>query len=206
LRELDATLTRLGLRENTIFCVVGDHGEAFGEHGFQGHERITFEEALWIPWVLRASSLLEKGVQIDAPIASIDVTPTLLVLLGFDVENAGFDGLNALGDVPADRRIYFSGWLNDGPAGFIDDNMKYMYTPADRQVSIYDLGTDPMELNVTEPNEPRSKEIIEEILAWRKKTVLPLNQDPEGEKILFGKWQCWWNSRVANARYLAPED
>ncbi len=205
LRELDATLTRLGLRENTMLCIVGDHGEAFGEHGFNGHERITFEETLRVPWVLRAPSLIEGGTRIDAPVSSIDVTPTLLALLGFDVESAGFDGVNALGEVPLERRIYFSGWLNDGPAGYIEDNIKYMHSPADRLVSIYDLNADPLEQNVIEPNQTQAKAIVEEIFAWRKETLLPLNQDPAGEKILFDRWLCSWNNRISHAKYL-PHD
>ena len=37
LSELDVKLGSLGLADNTIFCVIVDHGEAFGEHGLLGH-------------------------------------------------------------------------------------------------------------------------------------------------------------------------
>jgi lipoteichoic acid synthase len=44
LAALDVELTNLNLTDDTIFCVVGDHGEAFGEHRMMGHERIAFDD------------------------------------------------------------------------------------------------------------------------------------------------------------------
>ena len=46
---------------STILCVSGDHGEAFEEHRFQGHERVAYEEVLHIPICLRAPMLTESG-------------------------------------------------------------------------------------------------------------------------------------------------
>ena len=50
LAALDVELGNLGITDNTIFCVIGDHGEAFGEHGLLGHERIAFDEVLRVPF------------------------------------------------------------------------------------------------------------------------------------------------------------
>jgi len=33
LGAMDKELASLGMKEDTIFCAIGDHGEAFGEHG-----------------------------------------------------------------------------------------------------------------------------------------------------------------------------
>ncbi|HPO10036.1 MAG TPA: two-component regulator propeller domain-containing protein, partial [bacterium] len=43
IQALDVELASLGLADDTIFCVVGDHGEAFGEHRIHGHERVAYE-------------------------------------------------------------------------------------------------------------------------------------------------------------------
>ena len=145
LAALDAELGRLGLADKTIFCVISDHGEAFGEHGFFAHERIMFEEALRIPWVMRAPSLVEPGAKVTEPVSSVDLAPTLLTLFGFETKDAGFDGVNALGPIPADRKVYFSCWTRLGPAGFVKGSHKFIYNPANKMVCEYDLSSDPLE-------------------------------------------------------------
>ena len=201
LAALDAELTRLNLADNTILCVIGDHGEAFGEHGLLGHERIAFEETLRVPWVIRAPSTIKSATRVTEPVSSVDLAPTLLALLGFEIEAAGFDGLNVLGGVPDDRKVYFSGWMRQSPAGFVQANRKFIYSPTNKMVSIYDLSADPFELVRIEPGEQQSRKIIDEIITWRKNSIFKLNQQRSGEKILFDSWLCRWNNRISWAQY-----
>jgi phosphoglycerol transferase MdoB-like AlkP superfamily enzyme len=115
LAALDVELTKLNLADKTVFCVIGDHGEAFGEHGLLGHERIAFEEVLRIPFCLRAPFLVQPATRVTQAVSSVDLSPTLLALLGFDAGVAGFDGHNVLGYISDDRKVYFSGWLRPQP-------------------------------------------------------------------------------------------
>lgn len=198
---LDVELTRLNLADKTIFCVIGDHGEAFGEHGLFGHERIAFEEVLHIPFTLRAPFLVEPATRVIQPVSSVDLTPTLLTLLGFDTSTADFDGLNALGRIPDDRKVYFSGWMQQSPAGFVKANRKFIYYPTTKTVSVYDLSIDPLELIRIELPEQQVCEIADGIIAWRKNSIFRLNQEQTGKKTLFGGWLCRWNNRVCSAKY-----
>ena len=197
---LDTKLTELNLGEKTVFCVVGDHGEAFGEHGMFGHIRIAFEELLHVPLIIRAPSLVEPETRVTETVSSIDLAPTLLALFGFDTNAAGFDGLNALGPVPEDRKVYFSGWLQETPAGFVIANRKFLYNPTDKTVSLYDLSADPHELISIELPAPQAQRIAEEIISWRKNSIFQLNQERAGRKILFDSWQCRWLNRLAWAK------
>ena len=201
---LDAKLAELNLADETIFCVIGDHGEAFGEHGMQGHERIAFDEALRIPWLIRAPSLVRPATRITQAVSSVDLTPTLLALLDFDISTAGFDGSDVLGTVQANRKVYFSGWIQQGPAGFIKANHKFIYYPADKAVFAYDLENDPCELARVEPDEKQTQEIIDDIIAWRKNTFFLLEQQRTGKKTLFDRWLCRWTNRICSAQYI-PE-
>jgi hypothetical protein len=201
---LDGELGKLNLANSTIFCIVGDHGEAFGEHGLLGHERIAFDEVLRVPWIVRAPRLLGPGTKIAKSVSSIDLAPTLLTLLGFDISTAGFDGLNALGPIPHDRKVYFSGWMQQGPAGFVRGNSKFIYYPAREMVCVYDLTADPLELVRIELPERQSRDVADEVVAWRKSSIMRLDQERTGRKTLFGCWLCRWDSRVASARYC-PE-
>ena len=199
LAALDAELARLNLTDKTILCVIADHGEAFGEHGLLGHERIAFDEVLHIPFCLRAPFLVKPATTVTQAVSSVDLAPTLLALLGFDTEAADFDGVDALGHVPDDRKVHFSGWLRQSPAGFVKANRKFIYNPANKMVSVYDLSVDPLELLRTELAEQQATQIADEILAWRKSSVFRLDQQRTGKKMLFDSWLCRWTNRVSSA-------
>ncbi len=205
LAALDVELANLGLTDNTIFCVVGDHGEGFGEHGLLGHERIVFDEVLHIPFCLRAPFLLEPGARVSHPAGSVDLTPTLLGLLGFETREGGFDGENLLASISDERKVYFCGWMQEGPAGFVKGSRKVIYNPTSKTTSIYDLTTDPLELVNIEVPRPEAEGIGDEIAAWRKSTVLKLQQQRTGRKVLFGHWVCNWTNRVSSAKYAGKE-
>ncbi|UCF00024.1 MAG: sulfatase-like hydrolase/transferase [Planctomycetota bacterium] len=200
LAALDAALAKLNLTDKTIFCVIGDHGEAFGEHGLLGHERIAFDEVLRVPFCLRAPSLVEP-TKVTLPVSSVDLTPTLLALFGFQTHAAGFDGINVLAPIPDDRKVYFSGWLRQSPAGFVKANRKFIYNPADGVVSVYDLTTDPLELIRMELPQQIAQRTANEIIAWRKDSIFRIDQKHLGRRVLFGSWLCRWNNRVALAKY-----
>ncbi len=202
---LDAELARLNLTDKTIFCVIADHGEAFGEHGGFGHERVAFEEALQIPFCLRAPALVEPATKVTQPVSSIDLTPTLLALLGLQTQTAGFDGLNALGPIPTDRKIYFSCWLNQGHAGFIENSRKFVYDPSSEMVFAYGLDTDPFELSALELPPEQAHQIMEQIVSWRKNTIFRLQQPHIGKRMLFGNWLCHWSNRVSSAKFTPAQ-
>lgn len=201
LAALDVELGRLGLTENTIFCVIGDHGEAFGEHGLMGHERIAFDEILHVPFCLRAPLIVEPATKVTQPVSSVDLTPTLLGLLGFDTESAGFDGINALEPVPADRKVYFTGWMQEGPTGYVQGSRKFIYNPTDKTTCVYDIVNDSLELVRIELPEQRAERIAGEIIKWRKDSVFRIDQQKTGRKLLFGRWLCDWTNRVSRAKY-----
>jgi hypothetical protein len=201
LSALDVELAKLNLVDKTIFCVIGDHGEAFGEHGLLGHERIAFDEVLRIPFCLRAPFLVEPGTLKTELVSSVDLTPTLLGLFGFETESGDFDGTNVLKLLPLDRKIYFAGWMQQGPAGFVQGHRKFTYSPENKSVSLYNLKIDPLELNRVEVPEPLTEMIAAEISKWRKETIFRIDQQRTGEKTLFGSWQCNWTERICSAKY-----
>jgi arylsulfatase A-like enzyme len=201
LAALEAELARLGLVEGTVLCVVGDHGEAFGEHNLSGHERIAFDEVLRIPFCLRAPSLVKPATKVKKPVSSVDLAPTLLTLLGFDTNSVDFDGTNALGYIADDRKVYFSGWMQQGPVGFVRGERKFVYNPMDKMVSVYGLRTDPFELVRIESAHQEAQAIADNIIAWRKNSIFRLNQQRTGRKVLFDYWHCRWNNRVTSAKY-----
>lgn len=83
-----AEIERLGLRDRTLIVIASDHGEAFGEHGSEGHARNLFAEVTTTPWIISLPFRLDPGRVVRAGTSNVDIWPTILDLLGLDpVEN-----------------------------------------------------------------------------------------------------------------------
>jgi len=73
-------LDELGLSENTIVILWGDHGYHLGEHG-TWCKHSNFEEAVHAPLLLRVPGRAQ-GARVPAPVEFLDVYPTLVQLAG----------------------------------------------------------------------------------------------------------------------------
>ena len=71
-----------GILDNTIIVLLSDHGEAFGERGFEGHAREVFPETTETPLIISFPFKLEGGVVVQSQTRNTDVWPTLFDLLG----------------------------------------------------------------------------------------------------------------------------
>ncbi len=77
-------IEKLGLANNTIVAVTGDHGEELWQRGDRGHRRTLFEECTHVPLILRYPGHLPAGRRVEQMIRQIDIAPTLLELAGLD--------------------------------------------------------------------------------------------------------------------------
>src|SRR5918998_353277 len=64
LKNLIDQYKELGLYEDTIFVIFGDHGEGFGEHGRFMHGDTIYEEGLTVPLLIHASGWFEDGERV----------------------------------------------------------------------------------------------------------------------------------------------
>jgi arylsulfatase A-like enzyme len=91
--ELRRTLQEAGLEENTLVVFTSDHGDMLGSQGAYKKQR-PYDEAIRVPLVLRwPRGLGTKVKQLDAPINSEDLMPTLLGLCGVGIPKT-VEGLN----------------------------------------------------------------------------------------------------------------
>ncbi|HVO11707.1 MAG TPA: sulfatase-like hydrolase/transferase [Vicinamibacteria bacterium] len=101
-RLLD-TLDALGLRRNTTVVYLSDHGESLGEHGEAGHGIFLYGATLDVPMLIApptgtpspAAGLLPAGRRVRGLARLVDVTPTVLDLVGLPPP-AGLDGASLL--------------------------------------------------------------------------------------------------------------
>ena len=103
-------LESLGLRENTVFAFLSDHGESWGERFaskddvkgvYHMHGATLFDEIVHVPLVLSAPGRLEPAV-VEWQVRTVDLVPTLLDLAGLPArESDGASLLEVDGDRPA---------------------------------------------------------------------------------------------------------
>ncbi len=77
-----ADLKERRLFERTLVVVVGDHGEAFGEHGEKGHGIFCYDESMKVPLIFANTALLKKPARVAQRVSLLDVMPTVLEMLG----------------------------------------------------------------------------------------------------------------------------
>ena len=79
-----------------IVSVIGDHGEALGEHGEATHGILLQEAALRVPWIVAAPDLAPRRVA--EAVGQVDLAPTLLALAGLtpfaDATDGALDGVD----------------------------------------------------------------------------------------------------------------
>ncbi|MBL8840327.1 MAG: sulfatase [Planctomycetes bacterium] len=171
LADVDAELGRLfrelaarQLMDQLVVLVVADHGEGLGDGLEQAHGFFLFDATVRIPMILRHPAL--PAMQVKVPASLIDMTPTLLTVLGVDAAAERFDGLDLLpwisdAERPAPERALMLesmyAWLNFGWApqfGCTLGPLKYLRSV---QEELYDRLADPAEAkNLFSPGEPRA--------------------------------------------------
>jgi arylsulfatase A-like enzyme len=71
-----------GVRENTLVIFLSDHGEAFGEGGLHFDHHTLHDAVTRCALTMRLPGVIPAGSVLDELASSMDVTPTILDLLG----------------------------------------------------------------------------------------------------------------------------
>jgi N-acetylglucosamine-6-sulfatase len=84
--DLHAALRRTGELRRTMIVFTSDNGFSYGEHRMPLTKGLPYEEHVRVPFVIRPPRGFPKrsrsGHTIDAPVANIDLAPTILGLAG----------------------------------------------------------------------------------------------------------------------------
>lgn len=169
-------LDKLGLRENTIIILWGDHGWKLGEHA-RWSKHSAVENDAQAPLIISAPGMKAAGKKTDALVEFVDMYPTLAELAGLPVA-ADLEGksLKPLLDDPALpwESTAFSQYPRGVGAkklmGYSMRTDRYRFTRwVERDehakveaVELYDHLTDPQE-NTNIASDPANKTLVEKL-------------------------------------------
>ena len=77
-----ATLEEHDLLEKTLIVIASDHGEAFSEHGREGHGKDLYREVTEVPLILVLPDLITSGIVVKPMVQNVDIWPTIFDMLG----------------------------------------------------------------------------------------------------------------------------
>ncbi len=161
---LDGLRSR-GLDRETLFVILGDHGEAFGQHdGNYGHTLFLYEENVHVPYLIAAPGLTRQPERVARVASLVDTTPTVLDLLGVLIPDSyqGRSLLNGPTSVALFCTDYSLGFL-----GLRDGRWKVIYELESRKACLYDLKADPDELHDVATVFPeRAEAYREHLMRW----------------------------------------
>lgn len=165
-------LAAAGELDNSIIVIVGDHGEAFMQHGLARHGVHLWEEMIHVPLIVWIGPQLRRALPHQPPhriadsVSSIDIAPTVAGLIGLE-PYPGWQGVDVLtsGYSGRDRPVYSVLQLAQWMECVTLDKWKYLYNLADVERLLFDLNTDPAERNNLLTSEPERAAALHAMLA-----------------------------------------
>jgi arylsulfatase A-like enzyme len=139
-------LKKLNIYEKTIIVICADHGEEFGEHARLGHGETLYEEVISVPLIIKVP-WINKGLKLRELTQTIDITPTILDLVGIPPpEHAQGKSLlpliNKAHNLPF--REYVFGNIPDEKLSIRSKDWKFIITQ-NKKIELYYLFDDPGE-------------------------------------------------------------
>lgn len=165
-------LKEMKLYDRTIVIVTADHGEAFWEHGFQGHNSQLYEESVHIPMIIKFTAKSDlHGKHIKTPVRTIDLYPSLVDLLEIPDKDMDVDGASFIPYLIAEKSEQipiFCQTLAQQAYSYVEGNFKYIFQRITGQEELYDLKNDPQEkTNLVTTHPIQAAYLRTRLVGWR---------------------------------------
>lgn len=164
--ELIGQYKDLGLYDNTVFIILGDHGEGFGEHGRKQHITTIYDEGVHIPFLVHDGRAPE-GARVGHPVSVLDVLPTAAAMLGLEIEDGEYPGWS-ITVRPDDAPVMVHCWRERQCMAMIEGDFKLVNHFGNRPDELFNLRLDEAERNDITADFPQLSALMgERLKAWR---------------------------------------
>lgn len=134
----------LGLYDDTVFVIVADHGEGFGEHRVYQHDNTIYEEGARVPLLIHDPQ--RAGEVVEGPVSQAAILPTAVDALGFDLQ-AEYDYKPSLYSGEEQGPVIATCFARALCTTTLDGDLKLIHHFGDRRDEVYNIAEDPFELN-----------------------------------------------------------
>jgi arylsulfatase A-like enzyme len=150
LGQLMDALERMGIADDTLVVITGDHGEALGEHGQAVHNFSVYNEEVRIPLMIVSRKIIPRKLTMDGIARQIDIAPTLLDLLGYD-RPASWQGTSLFAAARPTRAYLFSSG-GSFKLGLAEGDYVYVNEYSRNRQELYNVRNDPEESHDLSPD------------------------------------------------------
>jgi arylsulfatase A-like enzyme len=188
--DLLGTLDELGIADNTIVVFTSDHGEMMGSHGISpSAKQHPYDESVRVPFLFRYPPLTDgKAREIQTPINTPDILPTLLALVDVDIpESIEGDDLSGLIKEPGEELDRAALTMQIIPFAKLQTpyrgvrTARYWYSEeADGLALLFDCRNDPYQTNNLVAN-PEFAELQTKMAARLKEELVKIGDYPFGK-------------------------
>ncbi len=191
--ELVGMLEARGLLDQTLVIITADHGEYLDEHGMWAHTFLAYDGVTRVPLMIREPGR-ESGMRVTTPARLADIHHTIMRMVdGAGYEAPGHDtrDLIELASQPPSERTVVTSWSgaedklarriarSDDPEvrhrgraqTAIQDGRYKLLVSVDGRRELYDLQSDPEEVDNLIDREPQIRARLEARLAEWEATV-----------------------------------
>ncbi|WP_167483926.1 sulfatase-like hydrolase/transferase [Mesorhizobium tamadayense] len=162
--EILESLKQSGKLDSTLVVVLGDHGEAFGEHGDYIHATAIYDENVHIPLIMINKHLFHG--EVAHPVGGIiDVAPTIMDILGLPLPQQ-WQGRSLFSEQRPDKTFFFNPWAGS-LLGYRENDRKVIFNATTGKVEEYDLKADPGErTNLFNESSSDRTTLLQPISGW----------------------------------------
>jgi arylsulfatase A-like enzyme len=163
-------LGQLGLDDNTLIILTGDHGESFAEHDTWFSGSTLYNATTRVPMIVTFPNRLPRQRVISAPAMSVDLAPTILDTIGASIPDV-FEGQSLLplilGHSAGEDRLAFSELGDRTEVAVVDRYWKLIWSSREQAAKLFYLGDDPNELHDRSESDPETaNRLVEELREW----------------------------------------
>ncbi|MDP2062878.1 MAG: sulfatase-like hydrolase/transferase [Phaeovulum sp.] len=153
------------LLDSTLIVVLGDHGEAFGEHGQYGHATGLWEENMHVALAFLNPRLFPGGETARMIGGIPDVPATITDLLGLATPPS-WHGQSFFSEGRHQGVFLFSPW-GGFRTGFRVGDRKFIFNANTGEALLYDLAADPRErVNLAETDPAALEQSMKDLASW----------------------------------------